>query len=77
MVRRLLVLVIAGVGSLLDGIIYETLGGYNAALVINAVLGFAAAAGVLLVPRLGVERAARPSLVPAREEAPVPARATG
>lgn len=46
-----------GIGSLLDGVIYETFGGYSAALVINALLGVAAAASMLLVPYLGRERA--------------------
>ena len=46
-----------GIGSLLDGVIYETFGGYSAALIINAVLGVAGAAIVLLVPYLGRERA--------------------
>lgn len=46
-----------GVGSLLDGVIFETFGGYSAALIINAVLGVAGAATILLVPYLGRERA--------------------
>jgi MFS family permease len=46
-----------GIGSLLDGVIYETFGGYSAALIINGVLGVAGAATVLLVPYLGRERA--------------------
>jgi predicted MFS family arabinose efflux permease len=46
-----------GIGSLLDGVIYETFGGYGAALIINALLGVAAAVTILLVPYLGRERA--------------------
>jgi MFS family permease len=64
-----------GIGSLLDGIIYETLGGYNTALIINAGLGFAAALGAVFVPRFGVERSRRPAPAPIHEEGPVPARA--
>jgi MFS family permease len=64
-----------GIGSLLDGIIYETLGGYNTALIINAGLGFTAALGAVLVPRFGVERLRRPAQPPIHEEGPVPARA--
>jgi MFS family permease len=41
-----------GVGSLLDGIIYDVAGGYNVALIINATLGILAAIAVLGVPDL-------------------------
>jgi len=46
-----------GIGSLLDGILYETFGGYSAALLINALLGVVAAGLILLVPYLGREPA--------------------
>lgn len=64
-----------GVGSLLDGIIFEASGGYQAALVINVVLGVVAAAGVALVPYLGRERgvAAAPQI--GLEERPAAAHA--
>jgi MFS family permease len=39
-----------GVGSLLDGLIFDMSGGYTIALVINAVLGLLAAAAVVNVP---------------------------
>lgn len=39
-----------GVGSLLDGVIYDITGGYSVALVINAALGIMAAISVLGVP---------------------------
>jgi MFS family permease len=39
-----------GVGSLLDGIIYDVAGGYNVALIINGVLGILAAIAVFGVP---------------------------
>jgi MFS family permease len=41
-----------GVGSLLDGVIYDVSGGYNIALVINAALGILAAISVIGVPDL-------------------------
>jgi MFS family permease len=56
-----------GVGSLLDGVVYDVTGGYNVALVINAALGILAAISVLGVPDLrkvrglpGTERASEP-----------------
>ena len=52
-----------GIGSLLDGVIFETTGGYSAALLINVILGVVAAIAVVAVPLLGQERQ------------PVPARA--
>jgi MFS family permease len=39
-----------GVGSLLDGLIFDMSGGYTIALVINGILGILAAAAVLKVP---------------------------
>jgi MFS family permease len=41
-----------GIGSLLDGIIYDVAGGYNIALIINGALGLLAAISVLGVPDL-------------------------
>jgi MFS family permease len=66
-----------GIGSLLDGVIYEASGGYTAALIVNVGLGLAAALGVALVPRFGRERqwSASPALGP--EQGSVPARALG
>jgi MFS family permease len=64
-----------GVGSLLDGIIYEASGGYQAALIVNVVLGLVAALGAVLVPFFGSERLRLPA--PVRDERPSPARATG
>lgn len=48
-----------GVGSFLDGVIYEHLGGYNGALAINVILGVIGASLVLLLPRLAEERGER------------------
>jgi MFS family permease len=41
-----------GIGSLLDGIIYDVAGGYNIALIINGAVGLLAAISVLGVPDL-------------------------
>jgi MFS family permease len=60
-----------GIGSLLDGIIYDVSGGYNIALVINAALGILAAISVLGVPDVRgrwvgeVERLPEPLPMPA------------
>jgi MFS family permease len=54
-----------GVASFLDGVIYEVSGGYSGALMINVVLGFVAAIGVLLVPHFGRERLGRTASAPA------------
>ena len=66
-----------GVGALLDGVIFEATGGYEAALAINVVLGVAAAAGAVLVPFSGIERrrVAAPRALP--EERTAPASAMG
>jgi MFS family permease len=48
-----------GVGSFLDGVIFENFGGYNGALAINVILGVVGAGLVLLVPRLAEERGER------------------
>ena len=48
-----------GVGSFLDGVIYEYFGGYNGALAINVILGVIGAGLVLLLPRLAEERGER------------------
>jgi MFS family permease len=62
----------SGVGSLLDGVIFETTGGYTAALLLNVALGIAAAAAVVLAPRFGVERPRRraPHAAPDHESLP-------
>jgi MFS family permease len=67
----------SGIGALLDGVIFETTGGYNTALLVNVALGFVAAAGVALVPYFGKERARGSSPRPAAEERRVPVRAAG
>jgi MFS family permease len=48
-----------GVGSFLDGVIFENFGGYNGALAINVILGVIGAGLVLLLPRLAEERGER------------------
>ncbi|MCA9880422.1 MAG: hypothetical protein KC442_21655, partial [Thermomicrobiales bacterium] len=48
-----------GVGSFLDGVIFESFGGYNGALAINVILGVIGAGLVLLMPRLREEHGAR------------------
>ncbi|MFT4037542.1 MAG: MFS transporter [Thermomicrobiales bacterium] len=48
-----------GVGSFLDGVIFEHFGGYNGALTINVILGVIGAGLVLLLPRLAEERGER------------------
>jgi MFS family permease len=45
-----------GVGSLLDGVIYDMSGGYNIALVINGALGVMAAVAVVGVPDMRMRR---------------------
>ena len=66
-----------GVGALLDGVIFEATGGYEAALAINVVLGLMATVGAVLVPFSGAERrrVAAPRAMP--DERPAPARALG
>lgn len=64
-----------GVGSLLDGIIFEASGGYNAALIVNVALGVIAAVGVALVPLVGSERFRLATPAGVRAEQPAPARA--
>jgi MFS family permease len=66
-----------GVASLLDGIIYDALGGYQTALIINVVLGFAAAIGIALVPRFGLEQPRLPAPLPIVDDRHAPARAAG
>jgi MFS family permease len=48
-----------GAGSFLDGVIYESFGGYNGALAINVILGVIGAGLVLFLPRLAEERGER------------------
>ncbi|MGH2617214.1 MAG: MFS transporter [Thermomicrobiales bacterium] len=64
-----------GIGALLDGVIYETLGGYNAALIINVALGVGAAAAVALVPSFRNERRDSPLPVASPEKRSLPAHA--
>jgi MFS family permease len=64
-----------GVGSLLDGIIYETNGSYTPALLINVGLGFAAALAAVLVPILGTKRRTVSAPRAVAAERPAPARA--
>ena len=45
-----------GFGSVLGGVIFESTGGYTIALLLNVVLGVAAAVTIALVPRFGAER---------------------
>jgi MFS family permease len=66
-----------GAGSLLDGVVFEATGGYNAALIINVALGLVAGAGIALVPRFGQERARLPAPTPLREERPAAAPSAG
>jgi MFS family permease len=66
-----------GVASLLDGIIYDALGGYQTALIINVALGFVAAIGIALVPRFGLEQPRLPAPLPMADDRRAPARAAG
>ena len=66
-----------GFASLLDGLIFEVTGGYQFALVVNVVLGVAAAIAAALVPYFGHERQRRQLPLGAPERGSVPARATG
>jgi len=66
-----------GFGSFLGGVIYEVTGGYQVALVVNVVLGVAAAITASLVPHFGRERLGQPSTLTAPQHSSVPARATG
>ncbi|MDQ3225822.1 MAG: MFS transporter [Chloroflexota bacterium] len=64
-----------GVGSLLDGAIFEASGGYTAALIINAALGVVAAAAVVLVPSLTPARRGRHRIEQGPETGTFPAHA--
>ncbi len=66
-----------GLGSLLGGVIFEATGGYQAALVVNVALGFAAAIAAALVPHVGFERDRRRLPLTAPEKVSAPARAGG
>lgn len=66
----------SGIGSLLDGVIFEMTGGYQAALLVNALLGVVAAAAVIAVPYLGRERQRAPAAA-SRQSQPARAQATG
>ena len=62
-----------GVGSLLDGVIYETADGYEVALIVNVALGVVAAIVVALVPRFADERWSRSWRRAAPEQSSIPA----
>lgn len=64
-----------GIGALLDGVIFESTGGYDVALASNVVLGVAAALAVIAVPYLGHERQRLPT-TPTRLPEARPARAS-
>jgi MFS family permease len=64
-----------GIGSLLDGVIFEIGGGYEAALLVNVALGVVAAVAVAAVPSFGAEHRRRPSLSPVTESESIPAHA--
>jgi MFS family permease len=66
-----------GFGSFLGGVIFEASGGYQLALIVNVVLGLAAAIAASLVPHFGHERQRRPSPMAAPERGSFPAGATG
>jgi predicted MFS family arabinose efflux permease len=66
-----------GFGSFLGGVIFEVTGGYQVALVVNVVLGLAAAVTAALVPHFGHERDRRQSTLAPSEHHSVPARAAG
>jgi len=66
-----------GFASLLDGLIFEVTAAYQVTLMINVVLGVAAAIAAALVPYFGHERQRRQLPLGAPERASVPARATG
>lgn len=64
-----------GIGSFLDGVLYEATGNYNSSLAINVALGVVGSAGVALIPYLGKERLARSGNAP--EPQPAQAGAMG
>lgn len=64
-----------GIGSFLDGVLYEMTGNYNSSLAINVALGVVGAAGVAIIPYLGKERLVRPGSAP--EPQPAQAGAMG
>jgi predicted MFS family arabinose efflux permease len=66
-----------GFGSFLGGVIFETSGGYQLALIVNVVLGIVAAIAAALVPLLGHERQRRSWGATGLENSSIPARATG
>ena len=64
-----------GVGSLLDGALYEATGGYGAALLINAALGAVAAVAVAVAPAVRNQTANWPQGATASERRAIPAHA--
>ncbi len=66
-----------GFGSFLGGVIFEASGGYQTALIVNVVLGVAAAIAAALVPLFGHERERRSPALAAPEKRSIPARAAG
>jgi predicted MFS family arabinose efflux permease len=66
-----------GFGSFLGGVIFEVTGGYQVALVVNVVLGLAAAISASLVPYFGQERHRRSSPLASSEQGSLPVHATG
>lgn len=64
-----------GIGSFLDGVIFELSGGYTAALLVNVALGLIAAAAVAVVPATGRETVGtrQPRLTADERSMPAPA----
>ena len=62
----------SGIGAVLNGVIFETTGGYSIALLLNVALGALAAVAVALVPRFGAEHARghAPHIAPERGTLP-------
>jgi MFS family permease len=66
-----------GIGSLLDGVLFEINHSYQTALLVNAALGAVAAVGALLVPRFGAAPGRVSTPGPSSDERLTPACATG
>ncbi|MGI9252717.1 MAG: MFS transporter [Thermomicrobiales bacterium] len=54
-----------GVGSFVDGLIYDATGSYNTSLIVNVVMGLIAAGGILLVDRTPEQRPFASAAIPA------------